>query len=269
MNSHAKNTPFPSDNSKSDEMADSTATIGMMAKFWQSGMVKTRLGAKVGMKKSAELHRIFVHHLIQQLSKAPADMSLQWVLDPPQFRQQASGQLEQWNSSRWQIIDQGDGDLGKRMERWFRATLTKTGFEKAILIGADCPLLTADDLCEAMSRLDDADVVLGPAPDGGYYLIGLRAPWQDSMQHLFAEIQWSEEDVFEITCRRIKEIGFTYSTLPEREDIDTINELTKLQNQLARCENQQDTNQQDRANADLRDEIERIMASDKIPKAGQ
>jgi rSAM/selenodomain-associated transferase 1 len=121
------------------------------------------------------------------------------------------------------LASQGDGDLGARMHRALAATLaTATG---AILVGTDTPDLQADDLAEAARALrDGADVVLGPAEDGGYWLIGLHAP----LPALFEAMPWSTDDVLRVTRSRIATLGLRLHELAVRADIDRPADLALL-----------------------------------------
>jgi rSAM/selenodomain-associated transferase 1 len=261
------------------------ATVGIMAKYWQSGKVKTRLGTSVGMDRSACLHKLFVRHLLCELgqscaemgspgegqgrleqgrlhspTQAPNDWKCQWVASPPDQLAVCRNQLSDWDLDDVETVCQGDGNLGDRMQRWFGHQLNASPDPKsqpskrAILIGADCPLVTRRDIAMAFDHLDQSDIVLGPAIDGGYFLVGLRSPWQSRFRRLFEDIAWSRDDVFEVTCQRIKEIGLTASFLPAREDVDTESELNRLRDTLA-----QPSLRHDASNERLRDEIEHVM----------
>ncbi|TWT53063.1 2-phospho-L-lactate guanylyltransferase [Rubripirellula amarantea] len=207
-----------------------------MMKYWNPGDVKTRLGSSIGYQQAAHLHRTFVGHLCQQLAKTAGLREL--VVWPPEQIPLVSQQLAQWQSESWNIRVQVDGDLGQRMARWIEDTLAHC--EVAILIGADCPVLSHDDISTAISMLQANDVVLGPAADGGYYLVGIRGPWKDQMNRLFENMTWSQGDVFQTTERRITEIGLKMGQLPIREDIDTNAELSRLRNELTISDNPTD-----------------------------
>ncbi len=160
-----------------------------MTKFWDVGQVKTRLGASIGMERAAGLHRLFISHLCTSLADV-ADQRIACLSpDPSDGRFEA--ELRSWGlEGRWNTIPQGDGNLGDRMERWFIRCLSdqvssnsseSSKSVKAILIGGDCPILDTNVLRNAAELLAQRDVVLGPAADGGYYLIGMRGPFGFSM----------------------------------------------------------------------------------------
>ena len=223
-----------------------------MMKYWEPGAVKTRLGATIGMPVSAQLHQAFVRHLCGQLAKSATDREL--VISPPERIADIERALKNWHIHSWGTRVQSSGDLGDRMATWFKESLEES--RSAILIGADCPQLSHQTIATATSLLQNHDVVLGPAADGGYYLIGLRGSVlrqnsQDHIQRLFENMTWSQADVFEITCQRISELGMSLSLLSACEDIDTVSELTRLRTQLALSEMVADQT--------LRDEVEAIL----------
>lgn len=112
------------------------------------------------------------------------------------------------------VVDQGEGDLGARMARVD---------SPALLIGSDCPGVSAPLLQAAAGALEDRRVVLGPANDGGYYLIGFREP----VPFLFEEMEWSTPRVLPETLRRLVERGWGPAVLPELADIDTPEDLAQ------------------------------------------
>jgi len=204
-----------------------------MTKFWTPGQVKTRLAATVGNRRSAALHAAFVGHLCSSLNEYPARKSI--CLTPWNQRTHVEDFLRNHDSDGWSIIPQAKGDLGNRICDWFAKSLVKP-IEIAILIGSDCPTLSAGHLNQAISLLKEHDVVLGPAVDGGYYLIGLTGNWKDraeSFEKLFEDITWSSDQVMQETCHRAREGGLTVGRLGTNEDIDTIEELHRLQRKIA------------------------------------
>ena len=220
--------------------------LGLMTKYWIAGRVKTRLGSSIGMQRAARVHRLFVTHLVQTLADA-AD-SRQIVLWPSDRGDDLAQQLQ----ANWLVGQQADGDLGARMGGWFRAVLEHSGRRKAVLIGADCPLIESDDIRQAESLLEDHDVVLGPAADGGYYLVAMRTPHplrsppptcspterssqlQVRLAAMFRDMPWSTDQVFAETRRRVRAGGWSLAVLPVRSDIDTVADLRNLLSELRR-----------------------------------
>lgn len=112
---------------------------------------------------------------------------------------------------------QSDGDLGEKMASAFREELTKKNY-KTLIIGTDCPFVTNGILEKAYLELEKSDFVLGPAKDGGYYLLGMR----EFHSSVFTGIPWSTEAVLSLTINRIKELNLSYSLLEELNDVDTV-----------------------------------------------
>ncbi len=202
-----------------------------MAKYWTPGQVKTRLGRAIGLPAAAEIHRQFVLHLAMSL-RAVADRRV-FVVAPTERLSEFQSVLP---AGWWETTPQSDGDLGRRIESWFQGSLvTRVAGQQvsSLLIGADCPCLSESEVNAALDALSGSDVVLGPAADGGYYLVGLRGPWRDEHHQLFLDMPWSSEDVYDLTCARIDQAGLSLSVLPQREDIDTVDELNRLRGFLA------------------------------------
>lgn len=204
-----------------------------MAKHWQSGRVKTRLGRRIGMKRAAELQRLFISHLCRSLAQVGDHRMI--CVAPDNYVDAVNVQLQRWGlHQQWDTVPQGGGDLGQRMQRWFGRSLAKTTASasvSAILIGADCPLLDAQTIRDASDLLVRHDVVLGPAVDGGYYLIGIRRRGPAAgfaTAELFDSIPWSTDRVFEMTASRVRRLGLSLARLETREDIDTVTELENL-----------------------------------------
>jgi rSAM/selenodomain-associated transferase 1 len=121
-----------------------------------------------------------------------------------------------WSPDYFEKKVQHPGDLGERMQQAFE-TAFSAGAQKVVIIGSDCPELSGALLDQAFATLDHADFVLGPVPDGGYYLLGMKAP----APALFEDIAWSTETVREKTLEKMAALGKTCALLPVLADIDT------------------------------------------------
>jgi len=197
----------------------------MLAKYWLPGQVKTRLACDVGDQAAALIHRQFTIHLAGQLSLA-ADF--RYVFVSPD---QECSKMQAAVGESWVAVPQGNGDLGMRMSRAFKhmfASGKTSAPSQVVLIGADLPTITSVDLDLAFAELDENEVVLGPAADGGYYLIGLRGPWRSDFQRLFDAMPWSTSDLLFRTKQVIDDLGFRCGYLGIREDIDTVDCLHRL-----------------------------------------
>ncbi len=212
---------------------DTSLSLGLMAKYWEAGKVKTRLGASIGMARAAEIHRIFVVHLCGAHAQTGKHRSI--AISPYQRYDDVASMLgSQAGGAQWKIVDQGTGDLGERMFRWFSRSLIDAG-SAAILIGADCPTVQPELIELAGQMLQQHDVVVGPARDGGYYLIGLSGPWsgrEDRLATLFQNIPWSTSAVLNTTRIRAAESRLSLAELETAEDVDTIVELNRLLSRL-------------------------------------
>ncbi|HEY8369446.1 MAG TPA: TIGR04282 family arsenosugar biosynthesis glycosyltransferase [Thermodesulfobacteriota bacterium] len=192
--------------------------VAVMAKAPRPGQVKTRLVPPLTPEQAADLYRCCLLDTLDTLRRvrgaepvvayAPAD---------------ASGDMAQL-APDLPRLPQGEGDLGARMLRVVDALLEQ-GFEAAVLVGGDAPTLPAAYVEQAAAHLaDGADLVLGPADDGGYYLIGLcaRRPF------LFEGMPWSTGAVLAETRRRADASGLRTALLPAWFDVDTAADLERL-----------------------------------------
>lgn len=178
------------------------------------GTVKTRLGREIGHDQATALYRRMGE---EQLARIPVEMRTEVHYAP----RGARPDMVEWLGKR-HYRSQTGGDLGARLSHSF-ATGFRRGYGPVFAIGADCPDLDSACLHEAVESLANHDVVIGPASDGGYYLIGLRAP----APSLFTGIEWSTPTVFADTMQRAKEQELRVALLPERLDIDDLPTLQR------------------------------------------
>ncbi len=176
----------------------------------QVGQVKTRLAAALGGEATLAAYR----HLLDVTLGAVRELDSVELRYTPD---NASLSVEPWRRSGWSTATQGGGDLGERLVRAF-ADGFASGADRIAVIGTDCPHVTAEDIRWAWEALMSHDVVLGPATDGGYWLIGLRSP----QPGLFSGMRWGGETLFQETRRRAVEFGLTVAVLRELPDVDTV-----------------------------------------------
>jgi rSAM/selenodomain-associated transferase 1 len=172
------------------------------------GKVKTRLARTVGDTEALRIYRI----LLEKTRQAALGVQAERWLFYSDFME--SG--DDWPETHFQKKVQSGGDLGDRMEQAFQQAFD-AGAGKVLIIGSDCPGLTGLLLQEAFDRLDNADFVLGPTPDGGYYLLGMK----DLDVSVFRGIVWSTDAVRTATLEKIQAAGKICSLLPELSDVDT------------------------------------------------
>lgn len=197
------------------------ARILQFAKSPQPGKVKTRLTPVLDEAQALAVHQLLVEHCFRMLIEsrlAPLDL---W-LDRP-----ATEHQHFWSSigaNRFNV--QADGDLGKRMHQACAHTLRPAaGVDALVLVGSDCPLLSAEIVDRALAALyGDADVVFGPALDGGYYLVGLKQPCLE----LFLDVPWSTSQVYPITLNKLRTLGLKGAELPPLPDLDRPEDLPLL-----------------------------------------
>ncbi len=207
-----------------------TMCLGMMAKYWHVGTVKTRLAQSIGHAAAADIHKAFTLHLAGELAatETNADRQSRYIFASPD---DACQTMQQDVGATWTIVPQGDGDLGARMQRALArllATQKPHTRQTAMLIGADLPTLGSAEIAQAASLFQSNDVVLGPALDGGYYLIGLAGPWRSAYESLFAGIPWSTASVLTQTMSQIDKHRLSCGLLSKQEDIDNLESLQRL-----------------------------------------
>lgn len=170
------------------------------------GKVKTRLAATIGDEAA-----LAVYHKLSQRAREVA-----LALDVPRylFYSDFIDANDAWDNTLFIKKQQAGQDLGERMHLAFVDTLQTSS--KAVIIGSDCPLLTPEIVQLGLDQLGQYPFVLGPALDGGYYLLGMRKPAPE----LFENMEWSTEDVAKITLERIAESGASCYLLPALPDID-------------------------------------------------
>lgn len=180
------------------------------------GHVKTRLAASLDGDAAAAIYRVLVQRTLaaaRRFARTQPATTVELRFTPAD----ADPEIAAWRESNWISTDQGDGDLGQRLRRTFDHAFAQ-GASRVIVVGTDCPSLTDADLTEAFAALDFHEVVLGPALDGGYWLLGLRAP----APTLFEDMPWSTSTVFAETHRRAAAAGLHVKELRRLADIDTL-----------------------------------------------
>lgn len=177
-----------------------------------AGWVKTRLAASIGDDQALRIYeqlRELTKHAIADIEASKAIAYADFI---PESDLLLGGGVEAW-------LQQGD-ELGERMHRAFVKGFS-LGFSRVALIGTDCPEISPFILDLAFQKLDNCDVVLGPARDGGFYLSALKRPFPE----LFLDRKWSTSSVLNESQRLIREHGKSCELLPALSDIDTFDDL--------------------------------------------
>lgn len=187
--------------------------VVIFAKYPRPGDVKTRLIGPLTAGQAAEVHRRCLDLTMSCVAAVPeANCVLAVTPDDADFSLLVSGEVP--------IVPQGPGDLGRRLQRVI-ADRFAGGCDRLVVVGCDCPLMGPEDLSTALDRLARHDVVIGPATDGGYYLLGLSEP----APALFTSIDWGSSQVADQTRHRAREAGLTVAQLSARRDLDEYDDI--------------------------------------------
>jgi rSAM/selenodomain-associated transferase 1 len=200
------------------------AALIVFAKAPIPGQVKTRLCPPLKQDEAATVHGSFVLDTLERTKAAVARLSLhadRYLACAPSSALAFFKIMEERQGVS--LLDQEGPDLGARMHRAFE-TIFERGYHRVVIVGTDVPSLPLEYYKQALELLERHDVVLGPATDGGYYMIGLRK----AAPALFLEIPWSTERVLAVTCDKAKGLGLMVGFLPEWRDVDTIEDLRAL-----------------------------------------
>ncbi len=189
----------------------------IFTRYPDPGMTKTRLIPALGPEGAANLHRRMSEHTLAwaRLLQTHSPVSVE-----VRYAGRDANLLRQWLGPDFFYRDQGKGDLGERMVRAI-AEAFQSGGERIILVGTDCPGLTDGLVRTAFASLVRNDLVLGPAKDGGYYLIGVRRV----IPQLFSEIPWGTSEVLEKTLRIADQMQLRVFLLEPLDDVDRPSDL--------------------------------------------
>ncbi len=169
------------------------------------GQVKTRIARTAGEAKAVAVYKHLLRYTQQLVQSVPG----QRVVYYGDFVNPDDG----WNAYDKQL--QTSGDLGERMANAFQEQFA-AGAQKVVIIGSDCLAITPDHLTRAFAALDTADIVIGPATDGGYYLLGMK----EVRPFLFQDMPWSQPELRQLTEQAIVQHGLTVAPLDMLTDID-------------------------------------------------
>ncbi|UYZ64391.1 TIGR04282 family arsenosugar biosynthesis glycosyltransferase [Hymenobacter weizhouensis] len=190
----------------------------IFARYPELGKVKTRLAAGVGEEEALRVYRWLLEHTRAVVGPLQEVRKTVWLAEPGPGADRTDAWLgfEQW--------PQPAGDLGQKMQAAFTQAFAD-GAPAAVIIGTDCPGLTTDHLRAAFTALATHDLVLGPAADGGYYLLGMKQLWPN----LFELKAWSTASVRADTLADARRLGLRVHQLPQLHDIDTADDLRRWQ----------------------------------------
>ena len=169
-------------------------------------MVKTRIAKTHGDECALDIYEKLLNHTRIVCQQVDCERYLFYA-----------GEIDRddsWDNKLFNKFLQQGNDLGQRMQDAFETVIRKTS--PVLIIGSDCAALTAEDIERAFIELEENDVVIGPAEDGGYYLLGMN----DLQLFLFQDMPWSQDNLIEETIFRIQDRGLRYSLLSTKSDID-------------------------------------------------
>lgn len=216
--------------------AQGVRLLGLFVKAWRPGQVKTRLAARLGPTTAAFLYARMARWLVHRWNN---QADTRWLIYTP------DNTLSLWQRyahKGWQLVPQGSGHLGERLERFF-GKAQASGASAAVALGSDSPTLPDTYLSQAWQALQHVPVVLGPAEDGGYYLVGLNFSriQADELESKFAalwhDVPWSTERVLAVTLSRLQQGAIPYALLPMWYDVDEYQDLVRLKADLDGAEN--------------------------------
>tara|TARA_B100001109_G_scaffold255772_1_gene260727 strand:- start:8993 stop:9583 length:591 start_codon:yes stop_codon:yes gene_type:complete len=174
-----------------------------------AGKVKTRLAQGIGEEMALKYYKALLNHTRTVAEEVDAMRYL--------YYSESVEKNDRWDSDRFIKRTQEGADLGARMYKAFQEVKEV----KKIIIGSDCPQITTLDLEQAFDSLDHHELVIGPANDGGYYLLGVKEVYKE----LFLDMEWSVESVFKETKERANKLNLKVKILRELVDLDTVEDL--------------------------------------------
>src|SRR5579883_1569978 len=199
----------------------SDTALAIMARYPEAGKTKTRLAQATGNEVAAQLYRAFLTDLARRFAGTTFD--LHWAFTPPAIDYQSFVATLAPALARYMACfpQQGD-DFGTRLHNVFRQTAGRN-YPYTVLIGSDSPHICRETVAQARAALEQADVVLGPADDGGYYLIAMREP-----HDVFSTIPMSTSVVAARTIARADKLGLTTRLIQPLFDVDEYPDLLRL-----------------------------------------
>lgn len=179
------------------------------------GTVKTRLAEELGMDTAMEIYKEMVAYTAEVVDRVKhADKAV--------YYSEYVEKYDFWDDEKYQKHIQQGNDLGQRMLNAFYDALEQD-YEKIILVGTDCFQITAEIIQQGFDKLDSNDFVVGPADDGGYYLIGMKK----LLASLFEGKTYGHKNVYTELIEDIEDADLSYAELPRLVDIDVPEDLKK------------------------------------------
>lgn len=200
---------------KNTMIPEQDAALIIFMKNPQPGKVKTRLAKTIGEGEAFEVYLKLLDHTRNVASDIPVDTHV--------FYSDFIDDDDEWSDVQYFKHLQRGRDLGERMHHAF-AKIFDRGYRKVVIIGSDCFELRAKHIIRAFDIINRFEAVIGPARDGGYYLLGLRR----LVSSVFNNKNWSTDSVFEETIKDFQEENIIWQELPVLRDVDTLKDWEEL-----------------------------------------
>ncbi len=200
-----------------------TDRLILFTRYPRPGETKTRLIPAVGPEGAAAVQRELAERTFAfaRMARARGRVDLEVRVtgaEPAEFEPVYGADLN--------FVEQGAGDLGQRLARALKEAFA-AGFERAAVLGTDCPEATDVQLLQGLEALRSASAVIGPAEDGGYWLLGLERAAAGHLATLFADIEWGTDRVAEVTRARLAAAGLELTELETLADVDRPEDLER------------------------------------------
>jgi len=201
----------------------------LFTRFPVAGKVKTRLISVLGEQGAADLHKKMTEQILRQIQPAVQTFGMQLFV---YYYGGSQSQMTDWMGEKALFCSQKGNDLGQRMQHALNQTINQ-GAEQILLIGSDCPAIDDAIITQGFNALQNHDLTLGPAADGGYYLIGLRKNNKQRVpKNLFHKISWGTHTVLQQTVQQAEADGLSCQLLPQLHDIDRPEDLVHLNHHI-------------------------------------
>jgi len=192
--------------------------LGLLAKYPAAGKVKTRLARNIGIHEAAAAYKSIAEDVLRNTFPSGGEYERIICYSPSYMKER----FEIWLPGE-RLISQRGEDLGAVMDNALKS-LFNIGASDAVIAGVDIPDLNKAIIEQAFREIEQADIVIGPAADGGYYLIGMKSP----QPGIFRDISWSTDTVFKETISVIEKLGLTYKTTVTLSDVDRVEDLLNI-----------------------------------------
>ncbi len=201
----------------------------IFVKYPDPSNVKTRLQSDLTSEDAASLYRAMVEDIVSRF-KNVLNYDVILFFSPGN----AGLKFENWLGNSFKYVTQQGEDLGEKMYNAF-VWASEQSYQQAVLIGSDLPTLESGIIDDTFDKLANADVVLGPTVDGGYYLIGLKKP----NKQIFKNIHWGTDVVFSETLKNVSRQKLAVTKIKMLRDLDTMTDVLRLWNFLKLSNNEQ------------------------------